>query len=49
MAATGGTAPSAAPQGHAGDHSYVFPTGRLRTQQDSSKTPLVLVVCGSFR
>lgn len=27
---------------------YQFPTHRLRTQQDSSKTPLVLIVCGSF-
>lgn len=28
--------------------AYEFPTHRLRVQQDSSKIPLVLVVCGSF-
>lgn len=28
--------------------AYHFPTQRLRTQQDPNRTPLVLVVCGSF-
>lgn len=28
---------------------YHFPTHRLRQQQDPTKTPLILVVCGSFR
>ncbi|KAK5006597.1 Nicotinamide/nicotinic acid mononucleotide adenylyltransferase 1, partial [Cryomyces antarcticus] len=29
--------------------NYVFPTGKLQTRlRDSSKTPLVLVSCGSF-
>ncbi len=28
---------------------YHFPTGRLKIQEDPEKTPLVLVVCGSFR
>lgn len=30
------------------DQTYSFPTTRLRVLKDPSKTPLVLVICGSF-
>lgn len=28
---------------------YTFPTGRLKTLNDSTKTPLVLMACGSCK
>jgi hypothetical protein len=50
MASDGGAQPQTSQASEQqGLAAYHFPTDRIQVQQDPNKTPLILVVCGSFR